>query len=166
MLSSQSNDGDATTDTRLFLVPSADHPHGSKRPVFGWTGGNYPRYVGEDRGKMNYVRKDGQKLSEPIGYIDEVEHTYAYYDGTFGLLNEHGVGIAESTCTAKVLGAKPRPLGAALWYTDEMSRVALERCDNAKCAVKLMGKLAVEGGVLRRRQRRGHCGIIDSQRQG
>ena len=42
--------------------------------------------------------------------------------------------------------AKPRPLGAALWYTDEMSRVALERCDNAKCAVKLMGKLAVEGG--------------------
>ena len=95
VLSSQSNDGDATTDTRLFLVPAADHPHGSKRPVFGWAGGNYPRYVGEDRGKMNYVRKDGQKLSEPIGYIDEVEHTYAYYDGTFGLLNEHGVGIAD-----------------------------------------------------------------------
>ncbi len=143
---SQSNDGGATSDTRLFLVPSKDHGANATRPIFAWTGGSYPRYVGTSRGSKNYPRRKGQNTSEPIGYIPQVLHTYAYYDAAFGLMNEHGLGMAESTCTARVTGALPRPRGKALWYTDELGRVALERTTNARDAIKLMGELAYTGG--------------------
>ena len=111
VMASQSNDGGSISDTRLFHVPAADHPPGSMRPVYKWTGGDFPRYVGESRGKANY--KLPVRPSAPIGYIPQVAHTYSYYDAAFGLLNEHGVGMAESTCTARVTGALPRPAGRA-----------------------------------------------------
>ncbi len=72
---------------------------------------------------------------------------FYYPDGAFGLMNEMGVGMAESTCTAKITGALPRSKGgAALWYTDSLSRVALERTSTARDAVLLMGQLAVNDG--------------------
>ena len=144
-IASQSNDGGSVSDTRLFHVPAQDHPPGSMRAVYAWTGGSFPRYVGDSRGVNNY-NTPGVPPTKPIGYIPQVNHTYAYYDAAFGLLNEHGVGMAESTCTARTTGALPRPQGKALWYTDELGRVALERCTTARDAVLLMGKLAVEGG--------------------
>ena len=144
-IASQSNDGGAISDTRLFRVPAMDHAPGSMRPVYAWTGGAFPRYVGQSRGEQNYVTP-GVPDTKPIGFIPQVNHTYAYYDGAFGLLNEHGLGMAESTCTARTTGALPRPKGKALWYTDELGRVALERTKTARDAILLMGKLAVEGG--------------------
>ena len=145
-MASQSNDGGATSDTRLFRVPATNHSLNSTRPVYAWTGGSYPRYVGSDRGSKNYMQEPGQKVSVPIGKIPQVPHTYAYFDGAFGLMNEHGLGLAESTCTSRVHGALPRPQGGALWYTDELSRMALERTTNARDAIQLMGMLAYNDG--------------------
>ena len=109
-------------------------------------GGGYPRYVGNDRGANNYNQHQGQNLSTSIGKIPQVNHTYAYFDGAFGLMNEHGLGMAESTCTSRVTGALPRPQGKALFYTDELGRIALERTKTARDAILLMGKLAYDEG--------------------
>ena len=146
VLSSQSNDGDYVSDTRLFKVPPMDHPPNSQRPVYPYIG-DYPRFVGTTRGDDNYIKKPGMVDTKPMGYIPQVAHTNGFYDGYFGLLNDQGLGIAESTCASRIVGAKSRADGGAgLWYTDELSRIAMERLDNAKEAVQLMGDLAVKGG--------------------
>ena len=64
-----------------------------------------------------------------------------------GLINEHQLVIAESTCPARTVGwPLSDPHGYNMFYVDELSKVALERCDNARCAIKTMGALAVEYG--------------------
>jgi hypothetical protein len=60
----------------------------------------YPRYVGYDRGPY-YQPVDGQNLSQPLGYIPQAERTFAYLQGTYGVMNEFGLGIAESTCSGQ-----------------------------------------------------------------
>ena len=146
VLSSQSNDGDGVSDTRLFKVPPMDHPPNSQRPVFPYIG-DYPRFVGTARGSNNYMKEPGMVETKPMGYIPQVPHTHGFYDGYFGLLNDQGLGIAESTCSSRIVGATSRAAGGAgLWYTDELSRVAMERLDNAKEAVQLMGDLAFKDG--------------------
>ena len=141
---SQSNDGDGVSDTRLFRVPNMTHPEGSMRPVYPYIG-DFPRYVGTSRGAQNY--QVGETVTKPMGFIPQVAYTHGFYDGYFGLLNDQGLGIAESTCSARIVGALPISQGGAgLWYTDELSRVAMERETEAKSAVQLMGDLAVKGG--------------------
>ena len=94
---SHTNDGSAVTDPRLVKVPARAHAPGAKRPVF-YSPEDYPRYVGEARGVDAYLPVDGQTPFEPIGFIDEVNTTFAYFEDTYGALNEHGVGTGESTC--------------------------------------------------------------------
>ena len=61
-------------------------------------------------------------------------------------MNEFQVGIGESTCSA-VFGAKAVGHGgSALLSVDSLSKIALERCKSARCAVETMGDLAVKHG--------------------
>ncbi|KAL3931837.1 MAG: hypothetical protein SGPRY_000962, partial [Prymnesium sp.] len=65
---------------------------------------------------------------------------------TYAILNEKQVGMGESTCSA-VFGAKPRGHGGrALFSIDSLTRIALERAESAREAVKLMGYLAEKEG--------------------
>ena len=74
--------------------------------------------------------------------------SYGYWDNIYGLQNEVQLSVAESTCGAKTAGwaAGAGDYGHCLFGVDELSRVALERCDTAKCAVQTMGDLATEYG--------------------
>ena len=130
-------------DSRLIYVPAKDHEPGSKRPVYECTH-PYPRFVDADRAP-GYAPMDGQEPTEPLGYIPEVEHTYSYFDGSYAIMNEHGLGIGETTAAAKVY-KQPKPKSEAILHSDVLSRLALERCKTARCAIKTMGKLAVEHG--------------------
>jgi len=63
--------------------------------------------------------------------------------------NEKGLSIGESTCTAKTVGwpATPdKPYGYNRAGIEDLSKIALERCATAQCAVDLMGSIAVEQG--------------------
>jgi len=142
-----SNDGEFDTDPRLVKVPARDFPEKhAKRPVY-FSPENYPRYIGKERAVPEYYPNENQNSFDPIGFIPQVPHTFAYLEETYGALNEMQVGIGESTCSG-VFGAVPlgAPNGTALWSIDELTHVAMERASSARQAVQLMGDLAVAHG--------------------
>ena len=139
-------------DMRIMFVPAADHAAGSQRAVCydtvslgmrpEWNSTFTKRYVGSDRGP-DYVDPAAPQ-SVPLGYIPQVSHTYAYFDGNYGIINEKQLAIGECTDEAKV-DAEPLP-GKRIFYSAELSRVALERCAKARDAIKLMGELIAQYG--------------------
>jgi len=134
-------------DNRLVHVPAADHKPGSMRPVYydAASLGSRPafnssvlrRYIGTERGSV-YIDDDIPQ-SIPLGFIPQVSHTYAYFDGSYGLMNEHQLMFGEATNGAKMT-VEPKP-SKLIFYSAELSRVALERCKTARCAIKLIGEL-------------------------
>jgi len=75
-----------------------------------------------------------------------VNHTFSYWEETYGVMNERQVGIGESTCSAVYAATGPEEGGQALMSVDELSKVAMERAATAREAVQLMGDLAVQFG--------------------
>lgn len=146
VLVSHSNDGEGGSDPRLVRIPAQNHASGTNRPIF-FAPENYPRYVGSARGNVPaYVASGNQTDFAPIGHIDEVEHTYSYFEETYGCLNEHQLGIGESTCSG-VFGTKPAGQGGkALMSVDTLTQIAMERTTTSRAAVQLMGSLAVKYG--------------------
>jgi dipeptidase len=144
-LATHSNDGEGNVDPRLVHIPARDHAPGSKRPIY-WSPETFPRYVGFDRGADAYYPVGKQRAWEPIGYIDEVAHTYGYHEQTYGALNEHGVGIGESTCAGVFAAAPLGRGGRALFSVDQLTQLAMERATTSREAVQLMGSLAVAHG--------------------
>lgn len=148
---SHSNDGEFDTDPRLVKIPAADYAEGSERPVY-FSPESYPRYVGTERGIIPeyYPQKEGeeqQKEFQPIGYIPQVPHTFAYLEDTYGAVNERQVGIGENTCSG-VFSAIPlgAPNGTALFSIDALTQIAMERSSTAREAITIMGSLAEEYG--------------------
>lgn len=145
VMCTHSNDGAGTTDPRLVRVPAQDYANGRLRPVY-WATEEYPRYVGWDRHVAAYTPVGLQKEYAPIGYIPQVNHTFAYLEQTYGAINEHQVGIGESTCSG-VFGTKALGHGGqALLSIDTLSQLAMERATSARSAVMLMGALAEQYG--------------------
>lgn len=69
---------------------------------------------GYDRGP-GYYPQPGQTPSVPIGQIPQiVGRTYAFTEGTYGVMNEMSVGIGESTCSAIFTADAVNDGGAAL----------------------------------------------------
>lgn len=139
------SDDDELSDQRVVRVPAADHPAGSMRPVLEESY-DYPRLVRPDRGPS--YDTSGWPRSEPIGEIPEAQHTFAYFDGNYGIMNEHGLMMGECTnganyepkyVTAEEAAKTGRHI--RLFYSSELSRVALERCRGAREAIELMGQL-------------------------
>ncbi|RHX99079.1 hypothetical protein DYB30_004509 [Aphanomyces astaci] len=93
--------GFGAADLRLVFVPAADYDHGSERAVYDFNPG-YPRVTTMQRGP-DYMPKVDENLTEPLGYIPQVQHTYAYFDQDYGIMNEVQLSIAESTCAAKTV---------------------------------------------------------------
>jgi len=139
--------GPHTTDIRLIRVPRKRWPAGSMRPLYYWEPG-YPRIVDAEL-SPEYAPVGSQKETVPIGYIPQVPVTWAYWDTDYGIQNEKGLSIGESTCTAKTVGwpAMPgKPYGYNRAGIEDLSKIALERCSTARCAIETMGTVAVEQG--------------------
>ncbi len=156
VMAAHSADGNGRTDPRLVRILGNSYEPGSKRAVFA-SPESYPRYVGDDPRSPSgevpaYLSKNcqaGERQCDewtPIGYIPQVERTYSYMEAVYGVMNEHQVGIAESTCSA-VFSAKPIHLGGkALLSINALSQIAMERATTSREAVSIMGALAEEYG--------------------
>jgi dipeptidase len=147
-----SHSDDGLNDPRMIYVPAMNHKPGSLRPVFyahyaldykpQWGASETQRIMTRDRGPG--YDTPGVPASVPLGYIPQVPHTYAYFDTNYGIMNEHQLSIGECTDKAKV---HPEPeADKRIFYSAELSRVALERCKTAREAVKLMGELIEKYG--------------------
>jgi dipeptidase len=151
VLASHSADGGGTLDARLVYVPARDYATDSKRAVYA-SPENYPRYVGRERGIPAYFPEACEagpgkcESFEAMGYIPQVNHTYAYYESTYGIQNEHQVGMGESTCSGVFVAKSLADGGRALLSIDELSRIALERATTAREAVQIMGDLSEQYG--------------------
>ncbi|HDP78947.1 MAG TPA: dipeptidase [Mesotoga infera] len=150
MIVAHSDDNDLA-DQRIVYVPAQDHEPGSFRPVYctavaigefpQYNSFIYPRIVS---GRAHAYDTSGYPASIPIGMIPQAAHTYAYFDGSYGIMNEHQLMFGECTNGAKIqIGPEP---GRRIFYSSELSRVALERCKTAREAVELIGFLIEEYG--------------------
>ena len=114
--------------TWVQMEPAEDHAPGTMHPVLRGT--MHTRFRGDTV---------GVKL---MGEIPEAAHTYAYLNTAYPCLNEKQLAIGETT-----FGGPDTLVNAAGWFTiEELERVALQRCDNARDAIRLMGALAEQYG--------------------
>ena len=148
------SDDDELGDQAIIRVPAQDHGPGALREVFR-EHYLHPRVATSQRGPC-YREPQGPTPSwaKPIGHIPQPAHTHAYFDGNYGIVNEHNVMMGECTNGAKyepqavsAADAAARGVHPRLLYSQELSRIALERCTSAREAVTTMGELIDEHGL-------------------
>ncbi|KAJ1633338.1 hypothetical protein T492DRAFT_866999 [Pavlovales sp. CCMP2436] len=123
-----SDDSGGAADIRVVRVPAADHAGGSHRPVY-LSIGTFPRLLAPERapGYARDTLMPGNMPEEarylPLGFVPQVAHTYGYIDADYGISNEVGLVMGESTCSSK-LGAAPIGVnnGTALFGIEELSK--------------------------------------------
>lgn len=146
------SDDNELMDERLIYIPAMDYSSGEERNVYcsacalgefdEYNSFFYPRLVTAERGS-GYNTPE-YSYSIPLGKVPQVEHTYAYFDGSYGIINEYQLMIGECTCGTKIqLGPEENK---RIFYSAELSRIALERCTTSVDAVHLMGSLIDEYG--------------------
>ena len=128
------NDDSRTANSRLYIVPEADWPEGSMRPIVKDQHG----YPGEQ-----------QKLDE----TPQVKHTYRYFSSRYSFMNEKGVAMSEATngvddTDERALKVKQVMEKDAVGSLDAWSiqDIALERASTAREAAKIMGELVEKHG--------------------
>ena len=119
---------DGVSHTWITMEPARDHKPGEVFEVF--KGLRHTKFDGDTTG----VKK--------VGEIPEVRHTYAYVNTGYPCLNEKQVAIGESTFT----GPDTLINKDSMFLIEELARLALMRCDNARDAIRLMGETAEKYG--------------------
>lgn len=126
VMTSHTCDGRYRTWARM--EPAADYAPGSVHRVY--------------RGTMLMTSPDDSAGLTLMGEIPQAAHTYAYLNTAYPCMNEKQLAIGETT-----FGGPDTLVNKAGWFTiEELQRVALQRCDNARDAIRTMGELASEYG--------------------
>lgn len=81
-----------------------------------------------------------------MSYIEQVAHTYAYTMGSYGIQNEKQLSIGESTCASVFTAVSISQGGTAAMDMTTLTQIAMERCETARCAIKVMGDTATSYG--------------------
>lgn len=114
--------------TWMSMEPAQDFEKGAKHTVY--------------RGTMHTTHKGDTTGVKIVGYIPEVSHTYSYLNTAYPCMNEKQLCIGESTFG----GPDTLYNDKGLFTIEELQRVALQRCDNVRDAIKLIGELIKEYG--------------------
>ncbi len=124
---------DAGPDSRIFRVPAQKFKPGDKAAVyFGIQDAERP------------LNDDGTIL----GYIPQVEKTYAYFQSAYSHINEFQLGIAESTTSQRDELIVTRETGKQIMTIEQAMIFALQRFKNAREATQFIGELMTTYGFL------------------
>jgi dipeptidase len=126
VITSHSCDGNYRT--WLNIVPHQKHEAGSTRKIL-W-------------GTMHTETSWDVRNVFVKGEIPQVEETYAYFNVCYPAMNEKQLAIGETT----IGGRRDLRNDEGLFVIEQLQAIALERCDNARDAIQLMGDLAMEYG--------------------
>ena len=107
--------------TWVQMEPAADHAPGTMHKVL--------------RGTMHTMFRGDTVGVKVMGEIPEAAHTYAYMNTAYPCLNEKQLAIGESTFS----GPDTLVNEKGMFLIEELERVALQRCDNARDAIRLIG---------------------------
>jgi dipeptidase len=126
---------DCCTNSRVHVVPEQTFAPGAMANV----------YYG-----LQNVRKgsDYTDYGDVIGQIPQVEKTHQYFHTGYPQMNEHQLGIAETTTTQKVQLRTNPGLCKQIMTIEQAQLIALQRCTKALEAVELIGSLVEEYGFL------------------
>jgi dipeptidase len=116
------------TRSWMDIVPAKDHKDGAMSPM-------YQRVSCDTFAMPIYQHKK-------IGEIPQVEHTYGYINTAYPCMNEHQLGIGESTFG----GRESLKSDKGLIDCQRLCRLMLERTTTARDAIKLAGDLMKEYG--------------------
>jgi len=124
---------DTGPDSRIRVVPGRSWPEGTMAPVY-WG-----------------IQDPAQPLENPteiLGFIPQVRRTFTYIRSAYSHINEHQLGIAESTTNQRPELVNEKGKCEQI-MTIEMAQIfALERCRSARAAVRLIGELMTIYGFL------------------
>ena len=114
--------------TWLNIVPASTNKKGERVKIY--------------KGKMhNGFSSDLRGIVE-MGDVPQVEKTYAFINTAYPAMNEHQLGMGETTFG----GRRELKSTQGIFYIEELQRLALERCKTARQAIKLIGRLIKEYG--------------------
>lgn len=112
----------------LNIVPRAKHYEGSVNKVY--------------YGKMHTETPwDTRNITEK-GEVPEVAETYAFLNTAYPCFNEYQLAIGETT----IRGKAELFNRAGKFMIEELERIMLERCTNARDAIRLAGQLIKDHG--------------------
>ena len=114
--------------TWMNMVPAQDYPRDTIMSVY--------------EGTMHTEHADDRTGIKEKGKIPQAKHTYRYLNTAYPCLNEHQLGIGETTYG----GRDTMENKAGMFMIEELARVALERCTTAREAIRLMGELIKKYG--------------------
>ncbi len=124
---------DAGADSRIFRVPAQKFKPGEKAPVY-WGIQEAERALNDD-GKI-------------IGYIPQVEKTFAYFQSAYSHINEYQLGIAESTTSQRDELIVTPETGKQIMTIEQAMIFALQRYKKAADATRFIGELMTNYGFL------------------
>ena len=119
---------DGASRTWIKVVPAAKHPRNEKVSIYKNT--RKTAFDGDTTG----VRYAGE--------IPQARRTYAYLNTAYPCMNEKQVAMGETTFS----GPDTLRNGSSMFLIEELQRIALQRCDNARDAIRMMGSLAEKYG--------------------
>lgn len=119
---------DAMYRTWVRMEPAADHKPGTMHKVY--------------KGTMHTETPNGMGGVTLAGEIPEAAHTYAYMNTAYPCMNEKQLAMGESTFS----GPDTLMNENGMFLIEELQRIALQRCDNARDAIRLIGDLIKQYG--------------------
>ena len=94
------------------------------------------------KGTMHTSDPNSMNGMKEVGEIPQAAHTYAYLNTAYPCFNEKQLAIGETTFSGPDTLVNPN----GMFQIEELERIALQRCDNARDAIRLIGQLIKEYG--------------------